>query len=133
MLLGTQWYVLFNVIAGAMAMPSDLREAAAVYQRHGLATVAHADSAGDLPVSRYRDDHRDGRSVECEHGVRVRHVQGAQYHDRGTRRADRRRADRGDFPLLLAGTLVMAAIVITGNRLVWRRLYTLAEARYRLE
>ena len=42
-------------------------------------------------------------------------------------------ADRGDFPLLLAGTLVMAAIVITGNRLVWRRLYTLAEARFRLD
>lgn len=42
-------------------------------------------------------------------------------------------ADRADFPLLLAGTLVMAAIVITGNRLVWRRLYVLAEARFRLE
>ena len=41
--------------------------------------------------------------------------------------------DRGDFPLLLAGTLVMAAIVITVNRLVWRRLYALAEARYRLD
>ena len=42
-------------------------------------------------------------------------------------------ADRADFPLLLAGTLVMAAIVITGNRLVWRRLYALAEARFRLD
>jgi NitT/TauT family transport system permease protein len=34
---------------------------------------------------------------------------------------------------LLAGTIVMAAIVIATNRLVWRRLYTLAEARYRLD
>jgi NitT/TauT family transport system permease protein len=42
-------------------------------------------------------------------------------------------SNRADFPLLLAGTLVMAAIVITGNRLVWRRLYRLAEARYRLD
>jgi NitT/TauT family transport system permease protein len=41
--------------------------------------------------------------------------------------------NRGDFPLLLAGTLVMAAIVIAGNRLVWRRLYALAEARFRLD
>ena len=42
-------------------------------------------------------------------------------------------ADRADFPLLLAGTLVMGAIVITVNRLLWRRLYALAEARYRLD
>jgi NitT/TauT family transport system permease protein len=42
-------------------------------------------------------------------------------------------ADGGHFPLLLAGTLVMSAIVITGNRLVWRRLYVLAESRFRLE
>jgi NitT/TauT family transport system permease protein len=35
MLLGTQWYVLFNVIAGAMAIPSELREAAAIYQVRG--------------------------------------------------------------------------------------------------
>ena len=42
-------------------------------------------------------------------------------------------ADRGNFPLLLAATLVMAGIVIAVNRLVWRRLYVLAESRYRLQ
>ena len=42
-------------------------------------------------------------------------------------------ANDANFPLLLAGTIVMAAIVITVNRLVWRRLYGLAETRYRLE
>ncbi len=42
-------------------------------------------------------------------------------------------ADGGHFPLLFASTVVMAAIVITANRLVWRRLYRLAESRYRLE
>jgi NitT/TauT family transport system permease protein len=42
-------------------------------------------------------------------------------------------AERSDFRLLLAGTLVMAAIVIASNRLVWRRLYALAEVRYRLD
>ena len=41
---------------------------------HGLATVADADSPGDLPVSRYRDDHRDGRRVECERRLGVCHV-----------------------------------------------------------
>ena len=42
-------------------------------------------------------------------------------------------ADNSNGRLLLAGTLVMAAVVITMNRLLWRRLYRLAEARYRLE
>ena len=42
-------------------------------------------------------------------------------------------ANKGNFPLLLASTLVMAGIVITGNRLIWRRLYGLAATRYRLD
>jgi NitT/TauT family transport system permease protein len=42
-------------------------------------------------------------------------------------------ANKGNFPVLLGSTLVMAAIVITGNRLVWRRLYGLAATRYRLD
>ena len=42
-------------------------------------------------------------------------------------------ADAQNFPLLLASTLVMAAVVILGNRLVWRRLYRIAQSRYRLE
>jgi NitT/TauT family transport system permease protein len=41
--------------------------------------------------------------------------------------------DSGNFDLLIAATLVMAATVVTINRLVWRRLYALAETRYRLE
>jgi NitT/TauT family transport system permease protein len=41
--------------------------------------------------------------------------------------------DSGNFHLLLAATMMMAATVVTINRLVWRRLYALAETRYRLE
>jgi NitT/TauT family transport system permease protein len=41
--------------------------------------------------------------------------------------------DKGDSAMLLAGTLVMSGIVIIVNRLVWRRLYGLAESRYRLD
>ncbi len=41
--------------------------------------------------------------------------------------------DRGDFHLLLAATMMMAATVVTVNRLVWRKLYALAETRFRLD
>ena len=41
--------------------------------------------------------------------------------------------DKGNFPLLLGATVVMAAMVVIFNRLVWRRLYALAATRYKLE
>jgi NitT/TauT family transport system permease protein len=41
--------------------------------------------------------------------------------------------DSGNFDLLLASTIMMAATVVTVNRLVWRKLFFLAETRYRLE
>ena len=60
MILGTQWYILFNVIAGAAAFPGDLREAAEQLPRRRLAVVAQGDDAGHLPLLRHRRDHRSG-------------------------------------------------------------------------
>ncbi len=42
-------------------------------------------------------------------------------------------SDAGNFGVLLAATILMAAVVVTINRTVWRRLYVLAEMRFRLE
>ena len=72
--LGTQWYILFNVIAGASAFPNDLREAAANFRIRRLAVVAQRDAAGHPPVLRDGRDHRLGRRVEREHRRRVRLV-----------------------------------------------------------
>jgi NitT/TauT family transport system permease protein len=44
-----------------------------------------------------------------------------------------RATDSGNFPVLLGATVVMSAMVVTMNRLVWRRLYTLASTRYKLD
>ena len=44
-----------------------------------------------------------------------------------------RATDQGNFDLLIASTIVMAATVVTVNRLVWRKMYRLAETRFRLE
>ncbi len=64
MILGTQWYILFNVIAGAAAFPGDLQEASSNFRVGGLAVVAPGDPAGHLPVLRHRRDHRVRRRVE---------------------------------------------------------------------
>ena len=55
LLLGTQWYILFNVIAGAMAIPTDLKEASSLFKFTSLAALAHADSAGNLSLPGHRD------------------------------------------------------------------------------
>ena len=64
MLLGTQWYILFNVIAGAMSIPSDLREVSDALPLHTLAAMDEADSAGHFSVPDYGDGDGFRRGVE---------------------------------------------------------------------
>lgn len=133
MILGTQWYILFNVIAGAMAIPSDLKEAAGVYGLSGwrrwkvliipaifpyLVTGLITATGGAWNAS-----------IVAEYVV----FAGRKISTTGLGALIAEAADAQNFPLLLASTLVMAAVVILGNRLVWRKLYRLAESRYRLE
>jgi NitT/TauT family transport system permease protein len=133
MLLGTQWYVLFNVIAGAMSSPSDLREAAVVYQVTGWRRWRTLILPGIFPYLVTGMITATGGAWNASIVSEYVSYQGHKVMTLGLGALIADSADRGDFPLLLAGTLVMAAIVITGNRLVWRRLYTLAEARFRLD
>jgi NitT/TauT family transport system permease protein len=132
MLLGTQWYVLFNVVAGAMAIPADLREAARIY-RVGIwkrfrvlylpavfpylvtGWVTAAGGAWNASiVSEYVSFH--GRELAADGlGARISVA-----------------ASSGDFPALAASVAVMAAVVVLFNRLVWRRLHHLAEQRFSL-
>ncbi len=67
MILGTQWYILFNVIAGASAFPSDFREAAASFRNPRLALVAAGDAARNLPLLRDGGDYGFWRRLEREH------------------------------------------------------------------
>jgi len=133
MLLGTQWYVLFNVIAGAMAIPSDLREAAVCYQVTGWRRWRTLILPAIFPYLVTGMITATGGAWNASIVSEFVTFKGHKVMTTGLGSLIADAADRADFPLLLAGTLVMAAIVITGNRLVWRRLYTLAEARYRLD
>jgi NitT/TauT family transport system permease protein len=132
MLLGTQWYVLFNVIAGAMAIPSDLREATKVYHVTGwrrwrtliLPAIFPYLVTGMLTAS----GGAWNASVVSEY---------VQFNNRtvstpGLGASIAAALAAGNFPALLDGTLLMALIVVIINRFVWKRLYALAERRYTL-
>ena len=71
MLLGTQWYILFNVIAGAIAIPSEFREVAEIFSLQPPGTLAHRDSSRHLPVFDHRPGYRLRRSLERQHCGRV--------------------------------------------------------------
>ncbi len=67
MILGTQWYILFNVIAGASAFPSDFREAAASFRVRNPRWWREVMLPGIFPYLRHRRHHRVRRRLECEH------------------------------------------------------------------
>ncbi|MEO7086182.1 MAG: ABC transporter permease subunit [Gemmatimonadaceae bacterium] len=133
MLLGTQWYVLFNVIAGAMAIPSDLREAAVTYHVTGWRRWKTLILPAIFPYLVTGMITATGGAWNASIVSEYVTFAGKKVSTLGLGALIAQAADTGRFPLLLAGTLVMSAIVIAGNRLVWRRLYALAESRFRLE
>ena len=97
LLLGTQWYILFNVIAGAMAIPTDLKEAASVFGIRGWERWRKLILPGIFPVSGYRDDHGLRRRMERQHRRRIFPLQRPDLFDRGRRRHDFRRHRRQEF------------------------------------
>ena len=103
MLLGTQWYVLFNVIAGAMAIPTRSARSGGDLQAARLAPLAVPDPASDLPRVGDGHDHRDRRRVEREHGGGVRHVREPHAQHGRAGRADRGRGQHGPLRAAAGG------------------------------
>lgn len=132
MLLGTQWYILFNVIAGAMAIPSDLKEATTVYQltrwRRWRTLILPAIFPYLVTGMLTASGGAWNASIVSEY-VQFR---GETVSTAGLGAQIALAADKGDFPVLLAGTILMAAVVVVINRLLWKRMYGLAERRYTL-
>jgi len=133
MLMGTQWYLLFNVIAGATAIPQDLRYTTTMLQLNGwqrwrtlilpalfpyIVTGAITASGGAWNAS-----------IVAEHVI----FNGRTYNVTGIGSVIAQATASGNYELLLAGTLSMVFGVVLLNRLIWRRLYELAEDQYRLE
>jgi len=133
MLLGTQWYILFNVIAGAMAIPNDLREAAAVYQLSGWRRWRYLILPGIFPSLITGMITAAGGAWNASIVAEYVSFNQRTYHTVGLGALITQSANNGDFAALLAATLTMAAVVVLVNRLLWHRLYRLAEQRFHLD
>ena len=133
LLLGTQWYILFNVIAGAIAIPSDLKECCFVFRLQGIERWKKLILPGIFPYLVTGMVTASGGAWNASIVAEYFHFKGQIYTTTGLGATIAQASDAGNFDLLLAATIMMAATVVTINRLVWRRLYTLAETRFRLE
>ena len=133
LLLGTQWYILFNVIAGAIAIPTDLKECCAIFRLNGLARWRKLILPGIFPYLITGLVTASGGAWNASIVAEYFHFKGRIYTTVGLGATISQASDSGNFDLLLAATIIMAATVVTTNRLLWRRLYTLAETRFRLE
>jgi NitT/TauT family transport system permease protein len=132
MILGTQWYILFNVIAGASAIPTDLREAAGMFGVRGwqwwrqvalpgifpyFVTGALTASGGSWNASIVAEAVSWGSQKLEAHGLGAYIAQATV---------------AGDYPRVALGIAVMSLFVIAFNRLIWRPMYAFAERRLRL-
>jgi NitT/TauT family transport system permease protein len=133
MILGAQWYILFNVIAGASAFPGELREAATSLRVRrwrwwrevmlpGIfpyyVTGALTASGGSWNASVVSEAVNWGSTALSAGGLGAYIAQMTQ---------------RGDYPRIALGIAMMSVLVILMNRLLWRPLYALAERRTRLD
>ena len=132
MLLGTQWYILFNVIAGAMAIPSDLREATTIYHatrwRKWRTLILPAIFPYLVTGMITATGGAWNASIVSEYVQFNNHTVSTF----GLGASIAAAAAAPNYPVLLAATLLMAIVVVVINRLLWRRLYALAERRYTL-
>jgi NitT/TauT family transport system permease protein len=133
LLLGTQWYILFNVIAGAIAIPTDLKECCSVFRVEGWQRWKKLILPGIFPYLITGLVTASGGAWNASIVAEYFHFKGHIYTTVGLGATISQATDAGNFDLLLAATMMMAATVVTINRLVWRRLYALAETRFRLE
>jgi len=133
LLLGTQWYILFNVIAGAMAIPTDLKEVCSVCRISGVERWRKLILPGIFPYLLTGMVTASGGAWNASIVAEYFHFKGQTFSTIGLGSTISQATDTGNYDLLIAATIVMAAMVVTVNRLLWRRLYRLGETRFRLE
>jgi NitT/TauT family transport system permease protein len=132
MMLGAQWYILFNVIAGASSIPNDLREMAANmhltrrlrWRRVILPAILPYYVTGGITAA--------GGAWNASIVAEVVTWHHTTLHSVGLGNYIAVESTEGKFAYLLGAGVVMSIFVVAVNRLFWRRLYRLAESRYSL-
>lgn len=133
LILGTQWYLLFNVIAGATAIPTELKEACTVFRFTRRERWTKLILPAIFPYLITALVTASGGAWNASIIAEYFHLKGQVYSTVGLGALISHASDDGNFSLLFASTIFMAATVVTINRLVWRRLYGLASTRFKLE
>ncbi len=133
MLLGTQWYILFNVIAGAMSIPSDLREVASLFHFTRWQRWTKLILPGIFPFLITGMVTASGGAWNASVMAEYSHVKDQTLSTIGLGAQIDAATDSGRFSMLLLATIMISLMVVTMNRLVWRRLYHLAETRFKLD
>jgi NitT/TauT family transport system permease protein len=133
LLLGTQWYILFNVIAGAMSIPTDLKEVCDVYHLTKIERWRRLYLPGIFPYLLTGFVTASGGAWNASIVAEYFRFHGQTFTTTGLGAVISGATDAGNFPVLLGSTIIMAALVVTVNRLLWRRLYGLASTKYKLE
>jgi len=132
MLLGTQWYILFNVIAGAMSIPTELRDVSSIFRvsrrdrwrRLILPAIFPSLVTGWVTAT--------GGAWNASIVAEYVQFKGRTLVAHGLGSTISLATERGDFALLAASIALMAVVVVGFNRLVWKRLYRIAEQRFSL-
>ncbi|WP_018566684.1 ABC transporter permease [Streptomyces sp. PsTaAH-124] len=132
MALGAQWYILFNTIAGAMAIPTDLREAMDDLGVTGRQRWKRLIIPGIFPAYVTGGITASGGAWNASIVSEVVGFGGTTLTATGLGAYIAHATEAGNFPKLIAGVAVMSLYVVSLNRFFWRRLYRLAESRYSL-
>jgi NitT/TauT family transport system permease protein len=132
MILGTQWYILFNVIAGASAFPSDLREAASSLHLKGWRWWVKVVLPGIFPYYITGAITASGGSWNASIVAEVASWGNTHLTATGLGAYIATATENGDFPRVVLGIAIMCILVTLFNRLLWRPLYAFGERRLRL-
>jgi NitT/TauT family transport system permease protein len=133
MILGTQWYILFNVIAGASAFPNDLREAAASLRIRPWRWWREIMLPGVFPYYITGAITASGGAWNASIVSEAVHWGPTRLDGAGLGAYIARMTEAGDYPRIALGIAVMSVLVIGMNSLLWRPLYNFAAHRTRLD
>jgi NitT/TauT family transport system permease protein len=132
MVLGTQWYILFNVIAGASAFPTDLREASTIYRLRSGQWWRKVILPGIFPYYVTGALTASGGSWNASIVAEVANWGDIKLKAVGLGAYIAEATQAGDYPRVVLGIGVMSLFVVVINRVLWRPLYRFAERRFRL-
>ncbi|MGO4572002.1 ABC transporter permease [Microvirga sp. 2TAF3] len=133
MILGTQWYILFNVIAGATAFPTDLREVSTLFRVGRWQWWRNVILPGIFPYFVTGALTATGGSWNASIVAEVVSWGDTRLQAAGLGAYIAQATDAGDYPRVVLGVAVMSVFVVTFNQLLWRPLYRFAERRFRLD